>query len=151
MGRPGRVETEGLVRIPLMAQGLCAGFPSPADDFIEDSLEFPRWLVPNPPATFIWQVTGECMTGAGVHDRDLVVVDRSVEPRDQSLVVAVLGGEVSLKRHRIVGGRRFLTYDDPRWDNLRVPEIEGEIWGTVLFSIRWHDLGALGLSDRIRA
>jgi DNA polymerase V len=141
----------GLVRVPLMGQGLCAGFPSPADDFVEDGLELPRWLVPNPPATFIWEVTGDCMIGAGVHDRDLVIVDRSVVPVDGSLVVAVLGGEVSLKRYRIRAGKPYLTYDNPKWDNIRVAEIEGEIWGAVLFSIRWHDRRALGLGSGLRA
>jgi DNA polymerase V len=149
MARPNQADG-GTVRVPLMAQDLCAGFPSPADDFIEEGLDLPLWLVPNPPATFIWQVAGDCMTRAGVFDRDLVVVDRSVDPRDRALVVAVVAGEVSLKRYRSTGGRTFLTYDDPRWDGVRVAPIEGEIWGVVLFSIRWHDLRALGLSGRIR-
>lgn len=141
----------GLVRVPLMGQGLCAGFPSPADDFVEDGLDLPRWLVPNPPATFIWEVTGDCMAGAGVFDHDLVVVDRSVTPSHGSLVVVVLAGEVSLKRYRIRGGKAYLTYDNPKWDNIRVPEWEGEIWGTVLFSIRWHERRALGLGTSLRA
>ena len=70
----------GLVRIPFMLPTLCAGFPSPAEDFIEGALELPRWLVPNPPATFIWRVRGWCMKGAGIHDEDLAVVDRSLSP-----------------------------------------------------------------------
>ncbi len=149
MDRPRRAD-DGMVRVALMRHGLCAGFPSPADDFSEDGLDLPRWLVPNPPATFIWQVSGDCMNGAGVFDRDLVVVDRSVEARNGSLVVAVQAGEVSLKRYRVSGGRSFLTYDDPRWDGVRIAPIEGEVWGTVLFSIRWHDLHAIGLSGQIR-
>ena len=73
-------DDSGLVRIPFMLPTLCAGFPSPAEDFIEDALELPRWLVPNPPATFIWRVRGWPMKGAGIHDEDLAVVDRSLSP-----------------------------------------------------------------------
>ncbi len=58
------------VRVPLIGQALCAGFPSPADDFLEGALELPRWLVPNPPATFLWRIRGSSMEDAGIYDRD---------------------------------------------------------------------------------
>ncbi|MBA9061656.1 SOS-response transcriptional repressor LexA [Methylobacterium fujisawaense] len=63
------VESPDAVRVPLIGQALCAGFPSPADDFLEGALELPRWLVPNPPATFLWRIRGSSMEGAGIHDR----------------------------------------------------------------------------------
>ena len=87
----------GLVRVPCMRSTLCAGFPSPAEDFIEGALGLPRWLVPNPPATFIWRVRGWCMKGAGIHDEDLAVVDRSLSPTSGAVVVAVVNGEMSIK------------------------------------------------------
>ena len=67
-----------LVHIPILGQALCEGFPSPADDFLEGALELPRWLAPNPPATFAWNISGDSMRGPGIFERDLAVVDRSL-------------------------------------------------------------------------
>lgn len=65
------------VRVPLIGQALCAGFPSPADDFLEGAPELPRWLVPNPPATFLWRISGSSMEGAGIYDRELAPLSHS--------------------------------------------------------------------------
>ena len=73
------------VRIPMMGPALCAGFPSPADDFHEDAIELPRWLVPNPPATFLWRISGDSMRDAGIFDGDLACVDRSLKPSHGSV------------------------------------------------------------------
>ena len=62
------------VRVPLMGPSLCAGFPSPADDFVESALELPRWLVPNPPATFLWRIAGDSMRDAAIFDGNLACV-----------------------------------------------------------------------------
>ncbi|CAO4149391.1 LexA repressor [Methylorubrum aminovorans] len=67
------------VRVPLMGPSLCAGFPSPADDFVYNALELPRWLVPNPPATFLWRIAGYSMRDAGIFDGALACVDRSLK------------------------------------------------------------------------
>jgi DNA polymerase V len=127
------------VRVPVIGQSLCAGFPSPADDFIEGALELPRWLVPNPPATFLMQVRGESMRGAGIYDRDLACIDRSLRAEDGSVVVAVVDGQLSCKRHRIAGNRARLEFDNPEMPAFAVDEYgEVEIWGVLRFSIRWH-------------
>ena len=100
-----------------MGQSLCAGFPSPADDFLEGALELPRWLAPNPPATFLWRISGDSMRGAGIFDGDLACVDRSLEPSDGSVVVAAIdahalgaGPEPFVVRQL---GRRHDLLDDP--------------------------------------
>lgn len=127
------------VRIPIMGQALCAGFPSPADDFLEGALELPRWLAPNPPATFAWNISGDSMRGAGIFDRDLAVVDRSLKPGNGSVVVAAIDGEMSIKRLRIEGNAARLAFENPDLPAFAVQEAaEGEIWGVVRFSIRWH-------------
>ena len=128
-----------LVRVAIMGQALCAGFPSPADDFLEGSLELPRWLVPNPPATFAWNISGDSMRAAGIFDRDLAVVDRSLKPGNGSVVVAAIDGEMSVKRLRIEGTRAQLAFENPDLPAFSLDEAaEGEIWGVVRFSIRWH-------------
>ncbi|WP_370692878.1 LexA family protein [Methylobacterium sp.] len=127
------------VRIPIMGQALCAGFPSPADDFLEGALELPRWLAPNPPATFAWNISGDSMRGAGIFDRDLAVVDRSLKPGNGSVVVAAIDGEMSIKRLRVEGNVSRLAFENPDLPAFAVQEAaEGEIWGVVRFSIRWH-------------
>jgi SOS-response transcriptional repressor LexA len=86
-----------------MGQSLCAGFPSPADNFLEGALELPRWLVLNPPATFLWRISGDSMRDAGIFDGDLACVDRSLKPAHGSVVVAAVDGEMSIKRMVIEG------------------------------------------------
>ena len=133
------VEAGALVHIPILGQALCAGFPSPADDFLEGALELPRWLAPNPPATFAWNISGDSMRGAGIFDRDLAVVDRSLEPGNGSVVVAAIDGEMSIKRLLIEGNQPRLAFDNPEMPAFGAEEMaEGEIWGVVRFSIRWH-------------
>lgn len=128
-----------LVRVPIMGAALCAGFPLPADDFLEGTLELPRWLAPNPPATFAWNVAGFSMIGAGIFDRDLAIVDRSLTAVHKSVVVAAVDGEMTLKRFLIENGVARLTFDNPDMPAFAVNEAaEGEIWGVLRFSIRWH-------------
>ncbi|GJD87440.1 LexA repressor [Methylobacterium hispanicum] len=123
----------------MLGQALCAGFPSPADDFLEGALELPRWLVPNPPATFLWQISGESMRGAGIFDRDLACVDRSLTAGRDSIVVAVVGGQMSIKRLVIGGNRARLAFDNPDLPAFAVEDLEeAAIWGVVRFTIRWH-------------
>ena len=128
-----------LVRIPIQGAALCAGFPSPADDFLEGALELPRWLAPNPPATFAWNISGDSMRGAGIFDRDLAVADRSLKPTNRSVVVAIVDGMMSVKRLHIKGAVIRLAFDNPDMPDFAVEDFsEGEIWGVIRFSIRWH-------------
>ena len=84
--------------VTLMGARLCAGFPSPADDYVEEALDPARLVVTNPTATFMWRVAGRSMIGAGINDGDYVVVDRSLVPRAGDAVVAVIDGQPSAKR-----------------------------------------------------
>ncbi len=132
-------EGPSTVRVPLVGPAVCAGFPSPADDFLEGALELPRWLVPNPPATFLMQVRGESMRGAGIFDRDLACVDRSLTAQHGSVVVAIVDGLLSCKRYRIEGNTPRLAFDNSDLPAFAVDEAsEVEIWGVVRFTIRWH-------------
>lgn len=133
------VHRRDAVRIPLMGQALCAGFPSPADDFVEDALELPRWLVPNPPATFLWRIAGSSMEGAGIYDQDIACVDRSLKPGHGSIVVAAIDGQMSCKRFVIEGNVPRLAFCNPDLPTFAVDELsEDLVWGVVRFTIRWH-------------
>lgn len=92
-----------LVHIPIVGHTVCAGFPSPADDFLEGELGLPRWLVPVPPASFLVNVAGNSMLGAGIFDRDLALVDRILSAEHDRVVVAIVDGALSIKRYVIDG------------------------------------------------
>ena len=118
--------------LPVFLGRLPAGFPSPADDYIEGKLDLNRHLIKHPAATFFVRVTGDSMIGAGIHSGDLLVVDRSLEAADRHVVVAVLDGELTVKRlFKQQGVLRLL----PENLNYQPIEISGqhafEIWGVV--------------------
>ena len=119
-------------KLSIFSARVSAGFPSPAADYEEGKLDLNKHLVKNPAATFFVRVSGDSMTGAGVHDGDLLVVDRSKEPVSGNVVIAVLDGELTVKRLRIKRGKYTL---EPENDNYPVQKItkdnEFEVWGVV--------------------
>ncbi|MFB0552557.1 MAG: LexA family protein [Phycisphaerae bacterium] len=109
-----------------------AGFPSPAADYEEDKLDLNRYLIKNPAATFFVRVTGDSMMGAGIHSGDLLVVDRSLEPKDKSVVIAVIDGELTVKRIRIGNKRITLEPENENYSVQQISEDTGfEVWGVV--------------------
>ena len=119
-------------KLSIFSARVSAGFPSPAADYEEGKLDLNKHLVKNPAATFFVRVSGDSMTGAGVHDGDLLIVARSKEPVSGNVVIAVLDGEMTVKRLRIRSGKYTL---EPENDNYPVQEItkdsEFEVWGVV--------------------
>jgi DNA polymerase V len=117
---------------PLFLSAVSAGFPSPADDFIEQKLDLNDHLVRNPAATFFVRVSGDSMTGASIHSGDILVVDRSLEPKEGKVVIAVLDGELTVKRIARRGGRLQLMPENDRYQPIIVAnEADLEIWGVV--------------------
>lgn len=111
-----------------------AGFPSPADDYIEDVLDFNAHLVRqgHEAATFVVRASGWSMIGAGIHDGDEIVVDRALQARDGHVVVAAVNGELIVKRLRIRGGKVLLVSENPHYPERVVAEGEHlEIWGVA--------------------
>ena len=84
--------------LPLFSGKVAAGFPSPADDYIEKSLDLNELLVQKPAATFFVRAQGESMLGAGIHPNDILVVDRSIAPVPGKIVICALNGELTVKR-----------------------------------------------------
>ena len=119
-------------RLPLFRSGVSAGFPSPAADYEEGKLDLNKHLVRNPAATFFVRVNGDSMIGAGIHNGDLLVVDRSLEPVDKSVVIAVLSGELTVKRIRISKGKVTLEPENENYPARQITEsVEFEVWGVV--------------------
>ncbi|HEX8423744.1 MAG TPA: translesion error-prone DNA polymerase V autoproteolytic subunit [Pyrinomonadaceae bacterium] len=109
-----------------------AGFPSPAEDYIEGRLDLNRHLIKHPAATFFVRVAGDSMIGAGIHPGDILVVDRALEPLDSNVVIAVIDGELTVKRISQRHGKLFLVPDNQAYEPLEIVEaMEFEVWGVV--------------------
>lgn len=93
-------DTNSNVEIPVAGSNVSAGFPSPADDYLEQPLDLNKYLIRNPSSTFFVRVAGESMKDVGSNDGDLLVVDKSVEVYDGCIAVSVIDGEFTLKRVR---------------------------------------------------
>ena len=122
--------------LPVFASRISAGFPSPADDHIEGKLDLNHHLVRRPAATFFIRAQGESMKDAGIFDGDLLVVDRGVVPRAGDIVIAVLHGELTVKRLAMSEAGSVLSADNPTYPDI-CPD-DAELWGVVTFSIRHH-------------
>ncbi|WP_317134066.1 LexA family protein [Methylococcus mesophilus] len=119
--------------LPLFASRIQAGFPSPADDYVEGKLDLNQHLIRNPPATFFLRVQGESMLGAGIHPGDLLVVDRSIEPKHGAVVIAVVDGELTVKRLWLATPERVeLRAENPAYAPIVIGEFQQfELWGVV--------------------
>lgn len=114
-----------------------AGFPSPADDYLEPSLNLHELMIKHPAATFFVKVVGDSMRGAGIHSGDILVVDRSLEPQEGKIVVAVVNGEFTVKRMgREANGQILLLAENPAYPPIRISEESNfQVWGVVTYAI----------------
>jgi DNA polymerase V len=113
-----------------------AGFPSPADDYIDRNLDLNEYLVRRPAATFFIRVSGDSMTGAGIFSGDILVVDRAEEAGSNSIVIAEVNGELTVKRLVRQAGALYLYPENPAYRPMRVTEAMGfTIWGGVMHVI----------------
>ncbi len=118
-----------------------AGFPSPAESFFERGLDIADLLIQHKEFTFFMNVEGNSMIGAGIHDTDILVVDRALEAVDNSIIVAVLNGGFTVKRIQFREQEILLISEHPRYPLLKVTEQDTfSIWGVVTYSI--HAVGA---------
>lgn len=119
-------------KIPLAGSKISAGFPSPADDFQEALLDLNDELIKNPAATFFVRVCGESMNDVGIHNNDILIVDRSLEARDGKIVIAVINGELLVKRLLRKGESLWLIPENSGFPPIKVNEEDDFlIWGVV--------------------
>ena len=117
---------------PLLSSRVEAGFPSPADDHVERTLDLNEELITHPAATFFLRAGGRSMQGAGIHDGDLLVVDRSVPSENGTVVVAVVDGEFTVKRLRRTSAGMILAAEHPDYPPISIgSETDVRIWGVV--------------------
>lgn len=119
-------------QIPLYASTVRAGFPSPADDFIETYLDLNEYLIKHPAATFFVRASGDSMINAGIHSGDILVVDRSIEATPGHIVIAALNGELTVKRLARAQNRLQLVAENPEFAAIDINDDQQiVIWGVV--------------------
>lgn len=122
--------------LPVFTSRIHAGFPSPAEDYIEKSLDLNEFLVQHPAATFFVRVTGDSMTGAGINSGDILIVDRALAAINGSVIVAILNGEFTVKRLQSSGARVRLFPENPAYEPIEVAAgSDFEVWGVVVHVI----------------
>lgn len=130
---PVLCEAQAVVTVPAFASCVRAGFPSPADDYLDRPLDFNDLLIAHPAATFAVRVAGDSMEGMGIFAGDIAVVDRAVNPVDG----CVLDGEFTIKRYRSQAGELVLEAANEAYEPIRITaEREFEVWGVVRHCIR---------------
>lgn len=120
-------------KLPLYVSKVSAGFPSPAEDYLADNLNLNDYLIKNPAATFLVRVSGLSMVNAGIHENDILIVDRSLPAVHGKIVVVAIDGQLTVKRlHKNKNGKVFLMPENPDFPAIEIHEENGaHIWGVV--------------------
>jgi DNA polymerase V len=133
------VNTSSELALPMIEGGIAAGFPSPAQDYIDLKIDLNKELIANPSSTFYGRVKGSSMQDAGIVDGDILVIDKSLEPQDGDTAVCFIDGEFTLKYIKIEPNAVFLIPANSNFKPIRVTEENNFcIWGVVTYSIKNH-------------
>ena len=122
--------------IPLLNDSVSAGFPSPADDYTEENIDLNDHLISNPFSTFFLRVKGDSMINAGIQDKDLIIVDKSLIAKPGNIVIAMIDGEFTIKRLSIKNNELYLKAENHNYPDFSFKNhIDVQIWGVVIYSI----------------
>lgn len=125
------------VQLPIADGGIKAGFASPAQDYLESGIDLNKELIRNPSSTFFGRVSGDSMSGAGINDGDILVIDKSLEARSGDIAVCFVNGEFTLKRVEIKKDQIWLVPQNPKYKIIKVSKDEEfAIWGVVTHTIK---------------
>ena len=123
-------------KIPLLTDSVSAGFPSPADDYTEENIDLNEHLISIPFSTFFLKVKGDSMINAGIKDKDLIIVDKSLTARPGTIIIAMIDGEFTIKRLSIKNNELYLKSENHNYPDFRFKNhIDVQIWGVVIYSI----------------
>ena len=130
------MENSNLNKVPMYGDSVSAGFPSPAEDYLDLDLNLHDNLVQNPAATFCVRANGDSMIDANIKSGDVMVVDRALDPTNNSIVLAVLDGEFTVKRIKKSSNELYLMPANENYQPVKVTsDIDFQIWGVVTFII----------------
>lgn len=132
-------DTETSLSLPLVEGGIVAGFPSPAQDYIDLKIDLNKELINNPSSTFYGRVKGSSMQDAGIMDGDILVIDKSLQPQDGDTAVCFVDGEFTIKYIKIEADAVYLVPANSKFQPIKVTEENNFcIWGVVTYSIKSH-------------
>lgn len=132
-----RPDFESEIKIPYIKEGVSAGFPSPATDFMETDIDLNKELCKNPLSTFYIKVKGNSMINAGINDKDILVVDRSLEPHSNKIAICFIDGEFTVKRIKTEDDCMYLMPENKNYQPIKVTEENNLIiWGIVTYVIK---------------
>ena len=128
---------ENSTELPFVPEGIKAGFPSPAADFEGTRISLDAILIKNKEATFYAKANGDSMTGAGIDDGDILVIDRSLEPSDGKIAICFIDGEFTVKRIKFIDNKLFLQPENNTYNPIEIKEEDNfTVWGIVTFVIK---------------
>ncbi|MBP3534430.1 MAG: translesion error-prone DNA polymerase V autoproteolytic subunit [Muribaculaceae bacterium] len=134
-----KADTDSQLELEYADAGIRAGFPSPAQDYVGETIDLNRDLIRHPASTFYGRVVGDSMSGEGITEGDILVIDKSIEPEDGDLAVCCLDGDFTLKRIKIDRRTRrlYLMPSNSAYKPIEVtPDNEFMVWGVVLYTIK---------------
>ena len=124
------------IKTPIFLDKISAGFPSPATDYMENKLDLNEYLIKHPAATFIVKASGSSMINAEIYSGDLLIVDRSLTPRNNNIVIASIFGDLTVKRIKKKEKSFFLVSANENYPSIKVnEEMECFVWGVVTYVI----------------
>jgi DNA polymerase V len=123
--------------VPLFETPVSAGFPAPTDNYVETELDLNTYLVKHPESTLCVRVKGQSMINAGINSGDMLIVDRVAAPQNNSIVIALVDGEFTVKRITKADGKLFLMPENDSYKPLQITEnMKFEVWGVVTYIIK---------------
>jgi DNA polymerase V len=130
-------DTESELKLPFVNEGISAGFPSPALDFVDLSIDLNKHLIKHPSATFYGRVKGESLKNAGISDGDLLVIDRSLEPLKGKIELCFIDGEFTAKRIKKSKSELWLMPENDDYEPIKITENNNfVVWGVVTHVIK---------------
>lgn len=131
------ISTETKLELPLVGEAIRAGFPSPAEDFLDVSIDLNKELIKHPASTFFGRVSGDSMRDIGIDDGDLLVIDKSIEPSDGKIAVCFIDGEFTLKRIKTDKDCIWLMPANEKYKPIKVTkDSDFVVWGIVIHVIK---------------
>lgn len=127
-----KTDVSSYLKLPFVANGISAGFPSPADDFLDINIDLNKYLIKNPTTTFYGRVSGNSMIDAGINDGDLLIIDKSLEPKNNKIAVCFIDGDFTVKRIQIEKDVIWLIAENKEYKPIKVTkDNDFVIWGIV--------------------
>lgn len=132
-----RIDISSSLSIPYAEEGIRAGFPSPAQDYMEQAIDLNKEIVKHPASTFYGRVVGDSMRNEGIEEGDILVIDKSLELTDNDLAVCFIDGEFTVKRVRLEPDTAWLIPSNPNYPKIKVTKDNDFIvWGIVTYTIK---------------